>query len=1418
MKKFLLIAFCAISFAVVGCDCGGDLSGTPITPAVKSDGGSKPCQMQWFSPDMDRDGFGDERVKVKDCVAPQDDNFLWVPNSGDCDDLNEYVNPGMGESCNNIDDDCDRAVDNGWITVTVYRDADSDSFGSPEDALTVSDCQGQGPTIPTGYVLNGGDCDDENPAIYPDLCYPDSDNDGHGDDQAEGVLRCECHDNESDVNDDCDDTQSNVYEGAEEICDGVDNDCDTKVDEGLVFIMYLDYDRDSFGDPIQMVMVCTPRAGYVLNNEDCDDQNGSIYPGAPEVVADGLDQNCDRKDLCFVDADNDGFGSNQTVVDTDTNCMNSSALTANNNLDCDDQDADAHLQDVDGDGNTTCDLLPDCDDNDSHANSLDKDNDGFISCAYGVPGERVDCDDTDDSVYPGAPEIRGDGIDQNCDGVDLIDSEVDDDGDCFCESETRCVLSRNPDCTQLGYGDCHDGRDDIYPRWGVTEGELGLCELENHIDHDCDGRLNDGCPVYDDDGDCYCDLPIDSRYECTGSNNLSCSGDFQPVLLGDCDDSAVSAHPGGTEIPYDGIDQDCNGADLTDEFIDDDGDCFCESLVECISSVNPDCGPGELLIGDCNDDPFTNGASFHPQMSEVVADGIDQNCNGVDRCYQDLDGDGVGTLVEVNDNDLNCTNLSLDYTSDRHDDCNDQVAGINPLDLDDDGSSTCDAKPDCDDADSGLNWNDVDGDGYFTCTVFGQEHLMDCDDRKDHVHPGAPERCDYLDNDCDTQVDEDFVVGLYLDSDNDDFGRMAVLPDMSLPLCPHDPAPVGYVRDHTDCNDLNPDVNPEAVELLADSFDQNCDGVEECYGDLDGDGVGSDTSPGVLDNNLNCADNSMPRTSDRADDCDDLHADLNPLDVDGDGSDLCNQPVDCDDADYGLNWEDADNDGYATCGVNPDCNDYRSDVHPFAAELCDTVDNNCNGILNEGCNDHDDDGDGFSELQGDCDDTLATVYPGAAEVMNDGIDQDCSGADYVSAEFDFDGDCFCASSVRCFHSANAACLPSSLAPGDCDDGRDDINPGEVDLVADGEDTDCNGVEACYQDLDHDSYGSSTVVDDTDMNCDNSSAATASRSGDCNDFREDINPGATEVCNGVDDNCASGIDENGVCDTDAGLSGVDAGPKPDTAGQDVVLAPDAGFSDVGGSDTANAPDAGTPDATEADSALPEAGFADTGPCADDETLSLWYEDADEDGYGNPASALWSCTEPDGYLVDNTDCDDSRRYRHPGAAEACEPNLDLDCDGVLSQNDEDSACGGFLSYQCQGGGQMNVALNANFIPMSSLFDITTDNPLLGDGNMVEVSSSVGTCSEVTATCGADKFKGNGAPQTLIFQVPAWFIVRLKTDRMINPRTDGGVLFPEVGLTTMADLLLTDLNPSDGLACRLDYGIEMNALRLECSGTCP
>lgn len=95
---------------------------------------------------------------------------------------------------------------------------------------------------------------------------------------------------------DCNDADASVKPGQVEVCDGIDNNCNGDVDEGVTADLFLDADGDGWGDPSKTVKACHLERGFASRGGDCDDRNIQIYPGAADTVGDGIDANCDGKD------------------------------------------------------------------------------------------------------------------------------------------------------------------------------------------------------------------------------------------------------------------------------------------------------------------------------------------------------------------------------------------------------------------------------------------------------------------------------------------------------------------------------------------------------------------------------------------------------------------------------------------------------------------------------------------------------------------------------------------------------------------------------------------------------------------------------------------------------------------------------------------------------------------------------------------------------------------------------------------------------------------------------------------------------------------------------------------------------------------------------------------------------------------
>ncbi len=516
--------------------------------------------------------------------------------------------PGGTEVCNGIDDDCDGEVDED-VTNTWYDDADADGYGNP--ASVEQACE-----QPGGTVATGNDCDDLDPDRWP---------------------------------------------GNPEVCDGVDNNCDGQVDEGVANIYFADADGDGYGDPGASAYACADAAGYVSNDADCDDTTEGANPGANETC-DEIDNDCDGEvddgvlTTYYADFDGDFWGKDDATQDA---CALPTGYSEDNG-DCDDADGTIHPfaeeicdgldQDCDGvadngidaDGDGTADCLDTeiCDglDNDGDGSVdepdavgattwwLDYDADGYggtrlsqVACDQPVAyvATADDCDDTDAAVSPGVSETCN-GIDDDCDGA--IDNGApgstfyrDGDSDGYGD-----IGSTTTDCSApAGYvadsTDCDDTSGAVSPAG---------TEICNAVDDDCDGAVDDGLvfSAY------YADVDADG-YGDVGSAATDCSAPVGYVVDGtDCDDGISTVHPGATEI-CDGVDDDCDG--VVDDgavgtsvfYADDDGDGYGDPWVAVTDCAAPAGYVSDFT--DCDDGDET----VYPGAVDVC-DTLDNDCNG----------------------------------------------------------------------------------------------------------------------------------------------------------------------------------------------------------------------------------------------------------------------------------------------------------------------------------------------------------------------------------------------------------------------------------------------------------------------------------------------------------------------------------------------------------------------------------------------------------------------------------------------------------------------------------------------------------------------------------------------------------------------------------------------------------------------
>jgi hypothetical protein len=265
---------------------------------------------------------------------------------------------------------------------------------------------------------------------------------------------------------------------------------------------------------------------------------------------------------------------------------------------------------------------------------------------------------------------------------------------------------------------------------------------------------------------------------------------------GDCDDNDATVFPGATDVPGNGIDEDCNGSDAP-LIIDSDGD-------------------GVPSDQDCDDNDFNNA----PGLFENC-DGQDNDCDTLIDEDFDEDGDGVTTCGP-----------DLDFGT-NDDDCDDSAAtGANnyPGNVEqcDGGDNDCDLLID--------ELFDEDGDGTTSCGadgVLGTDD-DDCNDNDANIEPDIWDDCDGVDVNCNDLVDEDCDTGgagglfCYADNDQDGVGGSGTVQTSDTDC--NDPGESGSTGD---CNDSDDAIYPGAVETPGNGVDEDCDGADQ-QSDCDG--------------------------------------------------------------------------------------------------------------------------------------------------------------------------------------------------------------------------------------------------------------------------------------------------------------------------------------------------------------------------------------------------------------------------------------------------------------------------------------------------------------------------------------------------------------------------------------------------------
>jgi hypothetical protein len=774
------------------------------------------------------DGSIDEDTAGTDCLV--------LNQYGACPGLETCVggqllcegDEAVPELCDGLDNDCDGEIDESFPDTD--NDGQADCLESDKDGDGIADVLDN---CPGAFNPNQLDTDFDNDG---DACDADDDDDKVSDD------------------DDCAPKNAAIYPNAEEVCDGLDNDCNFIVDEG-----FIDTDMDGWKDCVDE----DDDNDGIIDVEDCSPTDNEVYPDAPELC-DSKDNNCDFvTDEGYPDADQDGLADcadedqdGDTIPDVEDNCPN----IANLNQDDLDKDNLGDLCDPDADGDSVADVIDNCPglantpqtdldgdglgnpcdddiDNDTFANlddncplvanpdQLDTDDDDLgDACEEDSDGDgsvnNLDCAPLDAAVYPGAEELC-DGIDNNCNNLqdegfldtdadllmDCVDTNDDNDADpddIDCAPQDAAISSAAEEICDLIDNDC-DGKVDedqatlacgkgqcFHTLSSCLDGNVQICDpMEGATLESCDGIDNDCDGLVDEDlGSTTCGAGA-----CLHTITNCQQG--QPIT---CDPQEGA----GPEI-CDGLDNNCDGK--TDEELGTTscgkGQCL-KTIPACIGGVEQDCNPF---------------AGATPE----VCDGIDNDCNG------DKD-DNLGT---VSCGLGQCVHEQAYCLDGKIQTCN-QFEG---------------AKAEtCDNLDNNCNGLVDDGMGFLTCG------LGECKQSVAACIEGVPqvcepltgavdELCDGKDNDCDGEVDEEL-------------GETTC----GLGIC-----------EHSEPNCLN---NQEVIcDPLLGAVDEKCDGLDNnCDGDIDDGFLDTD-----LDELADCVDPDDDNDDDLDDDdCEPLNADIGP--------------------------------------------------------------------------------------------------------------------------------------------------------------------------------------------------------------------------------------------------------------------------------------------------------------------------------------------------------------------------------------------------------------------------------------------------------------------------------------------------------------------------------------------------------------
>ncbi len=721
------------------------------------------------------------------------------------------------------------------------------------------------------------------------------------------------------------DTECDAETPAQEACDLVDNDCNGKVDDNVpprpcpLENTYGTCEGKTLCASGEESCQGAYAAPEVCNGKD-DDCNGTTDDGFDDTDKDGI-ADC-------VDLDMDGDG----VPNESDNCKMVPNADQKNNDYPEDLLGDACDDDDDNDG------VPDVADSCPFVKNTDqKNNDGDAL------GDECDPDDDNDTVpdsqdnCPFTPNADQADLD-----LDLVGDACDDDldGDGVKNIVDNCQTVANPDQKNNDHDDLGDVCDPDDDNDGVPDAQDNCPWVANGDQSNADG---------DEAGDaCDCDADGDGF----ANEAWGCPKPDEP------DNCPYQSNPDQTDVNQNGLGDACENDWDSDGVVNEDDNCPW--------TFNPLQEDTDLdSLGDvCDDekdgDGIPNGEDNCPGVANPLQENLDGDGLG-DACDPDIDGDG-----DPNENDCQPLNGAVSHNAlekcDQEpdlvdDNCNgltdeEDAVGCGPYYYDGDKDnygkdlSKCLCRPQ----------------GFYTALVSG-----DCDDADAQRNPGVQEVCNNSkDDNCNGSENDESAINCtvyYFDDDGDNWGTPSNFKCLCFAVGDYKTKFAG------DCDDTDPQVNPNQKEVCYDGEDNDCSGTQNdenalsskpFYEDKDGDTWGTQAYKYF------CYESGTWRAT-KPGDCNDNDADVNP-----DKAEVCANSKDdnCDGfqdtegaAGCKTYYWDGDNDGYGVhndskclCTASGkyntltggDCNDSSGSIHPNAAEDCNNVDEDCDGSTDEG--------------------------------------------------------------------------------------------------------------------------------------------------------------------------------------------------------------------------------------------------------------------------------------------------------------------------------------------------------------------------------------------------------------------------------------------------------------------------------------